>query len=135
MVKEAKIQYYGKEETIQLEDNPLAEVIMPILKRCMKTKVGQTQPEIDAQEWFIGIATNLVISAPWGNTKDVTALRKLPYKTYAQLEIIIGDEFPLKDFLYPELKLLYGKLLDSVESASQTESTTSLPSGESLNFK
>lgn len=122
-MKQFQIEYNGKQEIVEIDDHPSVGVIMPILQRCMKTKVGQREPEIDSFEWFIGICTNFITKAPW-QLKNVDVLRNLDFKTtYSQLANIIGDEYPVIDFLSPGLKLLYGKRLESVASTSQTEST------------
>jgi hypothetical protein len=130
--KEFKITYEGREETIQLEDADTAKagVIMPIVKRVLKYKVGQNMPEMDAEEWLIGIATNCIYKAPW-TLKNPDVVRNLGIKEYEQLNYIIGDEYPIERFLSLGLKLMYGRKLEISVSTSPTESITSSPSGES----
>lgn len=136
MTKEFKIKYQGRDETIQLveADKVRAGVIMPIVKRIIKYKVGQTLPEMDAEEWMIGIATNCIVRAPW-DTKSPDVVRNMEIETYEQLSYIIGDEYPIERFLSLGAKLMYGRKLEISVSDSPTESTTSSPSGESPSAK
>ena len=134
MSKEFKIKYQGRDETIVIDDNPKAGVIMPIIKRTLKYKVGQNLPELDSDEWLIGIACNLITKAPW-TLQNPDAIRNMDMVTYEQLVYIIGDEFPIERFLSLGAKLMYGRKLEISPSTSPTESTTSLPSGESPSEK
>jgi hypothetical protein len=130
MVKEYTIKYNGKDEILLLEENPKAGVIMPLIKRTLKYKVGQNLPELDTDEWLIGIATTMIVKAPW-KLQDVGVLKDMDWATYEQLAYIIGDDYPIERFLSLGAKLMYGKKLEISVSTSPTESTTSLPSGES----
>ena len=134
MSKEFKIKYQGRDETIVIDDNPKAGVIMPIIKRTLKYEVGQNLPELDSDEWLIGIACNLITKAPW-TLQSPDAIRNMDMATYEQLVYIIGDEFPIERFLSLGAKLMYGRKLEISPSTSPTESITSLPSGESPSEK
>lgn len=131
-MKEYPIKYQGRDEVIQLEeaDKARAGVIIPIIKRVLKYKVGQSLPEMDEGEWLIGIATNCITKAPW-QLQSPDAIRNLDIATYEQLVYIIGDEYPIERFLSLGAKLMYGRKLEISASHSQTESTSSSPSGES----
>lgn len=136
-MKELKIQYLGKEETIQVEDKPKAGLIMPIVKRAQKFKTGargEQQVEIDEDEWFIGLCTNVITKAPW-QLGNVQSLKDMDIDSYFSLKEAMGNEFPLYRFLYPGQKMLYGTLLEQLASAAQTTSTTSSASGESPSAK
>lgn len=135
-MKEFPIKYQGRTETIQIEDadNVRAGVIMPIIKRVLKYKVGQQLPEMDEAEWLIGIATNCILRAPW-DTKSPDAIKNLDVTTYEQLVYIIGDEYPMDRFLSLGAKLMYGRKLEISISDSQTASITSSPTGELPNAK
>lgn len=132
MVKSFQIKYQGRDETIELveADRVKAGVIMPIIKRCLKYKTGQTLPELDTDEWFVGIATNCITKAPW-QLQNVDVIKNMDFADQEQLIYIVGDEYPMERFLSLGAKLMYGKRLEISISDSQTASITSSPSGES----
>lgn len=134
MTKDITLIHNDKPETITVEDKPRAEVVLKLMKNCMKYKPGQVMPEVDFGEYLIGLATNLITKAPW-TLASPDAIRALPWQTYAKLCEVLGDEFPLESFLFPVGKLMYGKKLSSEASATPIESTTNSPSGELPNDK
>lgn len=136
-LKEIKVQYLDKEETITVETKPKAGVILPIVKRAQKVKTGprgEQQVEIDEDEWFIGLATNIIEKAPWA-VKSVDAIRNMDIDSYNSVKIALSEDFPLWRFLYPGQRMVYGSLFDETALKAQMESTSSSPSGESPNFK
>lgn len=134
MVQKFKVQYNGSEHEIEVNDKPLRGTIIKILRSAERKKPNQMHADYDADEWFVGIATNFITKAPWP-LQNVNALNELDWGTYEQLAEILGNLYPLERFLFPAVKVLYGKKLDLAASAIQTEFTTSLPSGESPSGK
>ena len=136
MVKSYPIKYQGRDETIEIveADRVKAGVIMPIIKRCLKYKQGQSLPEIDTDEWFAGIATNCITKAPW-QLNNIEVIRNLDFQDQEQLIYILGDEYPMERFLSLGAKLMYGRKLEVSISDFQTASTTSSASGESPSNK
>lgn len=127
MLKTFKIQYNGSEQDIQVETKLKPGVILPLVKRTMKYKAGQPLPEIDSEEWMLGLATSCIVKAPWP-LQNVNALRDMDYDTFEQLAYILGDEFPLERFLSLGAKLMYGRKLEISISTLQTESTSNVSS-------
>lgn len=135
-MKEYQITWQGTKCPIEINDKPTAGFCLKITKPPIMTyKVGQALPEINDEEYLIYLATNMITKAPWGAQTTPDTVRGLPKDTYIELCEILGNEFPIQDFLYPVVKLRFGKQLDIAASALQTASTTSLPSGESPSAK
>lgn len=130
MIKTFKINYNGREEELQIDTKPKPGIILPLIKRTMKYKSGQPLPEIDHEEWLMGLATNCIVKAPW-QSQNVTVLRELDLDTFEQLIFILGDEFPLERFLSWGAKAMYGRKLEVSISTLQTESTSSAGSKDS----
>jgi len=122
MVKAFEIQYQGQKQAIQINDRPNAGVMMKISKMVSRQKPGQTMPEIDLDEYIIGLATNLITMAPW-KVQDPDAIRALDYfETYQPLTEILGGLFPYEAFLSIQGNAMYGKKFKDM--ISQTESTS-----------
>lgn len=130
-MKEFQITYNGSKVPVEINDKPTAGFCLKVSKPpIMKYKTGQALPELDIEEYLMLVATNLITKAPW-QLQSPDAIRALPKDTFFELCDIIGNEFPLQDFLYPVAKLTYGKQFSLAESPSQTEYTLNSPSGES----
>lgn len=128
MIRTFNLKYNGAETEIQIEDKPKAGIVLKIEE--MVTK-GQTGPNmvLDMKAYFIGLATNLIVKAPWP-LQNVDALLNLDYDAFDELCNILGDLFPLTSFLSHRMRLLLGKKYEGLILALQTESTSSASSSD-----
>lgn len=130
MTKTFEITWNGSKAPLEINDNPTAAFCLKVTKPpIMVYKPGQALPEINDEEFLMLLCTNLITKAPW-TLQNPDAIRGLPKNTFYELCEILGNEFPAQDFLFPVAKLRYGRQLNISASALQTESISSLPSGE-----
>jgi len=133
-MKEIEIIYKGQPTKIEIDDHPKAGVITKIVKMCQRRIQGSPIPDIDYDEYFIGLATNLVKKAPW-KLESPTELKDMDWEDYANLQIALGEEFPLERVLPPLGKLMFGKKFEIKDSISQTESITNVQNSDSPSAK
>lgn len=134
-IKSFEIPYNGGKGTLEIETKPKAGTVLKIEELALKGNAAGTLMQPNIQEYLVALATNLIVKAPWGDTKSVTAFMDLDYDTFNEVRRILGEEFPLVDFLSPRARTMYGKKFDGLELDSQTESTLNASNSDSRSDK
>lgn len=117
------------DEVLQIEDNPSAEVMLKIQDLAFQHRKGESLPSANTREYFMALATNLIISAPF--KPEPSEIKKLHWQSYWTISGILGDLYPMDAFLFQQGKMLYGRKLKISISDLQTESSTTPPDSAS----
>jgi hypothetical protein len=126
MSKDFTINYQGKQETITVNDKPKAGTVFKIAEYSVDW--SSSVPKIKFREYFISLATNLIVKAPWGETTP-DVLNNMDIDTFEEVATILANILPIERFLSLGARGMYGKKLDDTKSQSNTESTTNSQSG------
>jgi len=135
MEKTYKIPYSGGEGELVIETKPKAGIVLKIEELTLQGQNAGPMMQPNIREYLVALVTNVVVKAPWGDPKNISLFENLDYDTFLEVRRILGEEFPLVDFLSPRARTMYGKKFDGLMLDSPTESTSSALSLDSRSDK